>query len=173
MAKTTHRGRQRNAAGRLASAEAELQALRSMPIARLRVLWAGRHDDEAPAIRSREVLMRLLAWEIQADVLGGLDARAEQKLSDIAHALDHGETYEPAVKREITAGVVVSREWRGTVHTAVVTPTGVEYEGLTYRSLSDVARRITGTRWSGPRFFGLDQRPSKGLSRPRPENTAA
>ena len=100
-------------------------------------------------------------WDMQTDVLGGLDARTEQKLKQITDALNGGRPYEPVVKQEVSAGAVLTREWRGVVHTAVITAKGVEYEGKIYRSLSDVARTITGTRWSGPRFFGLDQRPTK------------
>jgi hypothetical protein len=158
---TLRKSRQRNAAGRLAGAEAEIEALKSSPIAQLRALWAQCHDGGAPSIRSREVLMRMLAWDIQANILGGFDARTGQKLMQIADTLDSGRTYEAAVKREVGIGAVLTREWRGVVHTAVITAKGVEYEGKIYRSLSDVARTITGTRWSGPRFFGLDQRPTK------------
>jgi hypothetical protein len=158
---TLRKSRQRNAAGRLAGAEAEVQALKPLPIAQLRTLWAERHDGKCPLIRSREILLRMLAWDMQTDVLGGLDARTGQKLMQIADTLDSGRTYEAAVKREVGTGAVLTREWRGVVHTAVITAKGVEYEGKIYRSLSDVARTITGTRWSGPRFFGLDQRPTK------------
>ncbi len=163
-AKSARKGRQRDAAGRTAKVEAEIVTLKSMPITSLRVLWAERTDDEAPPIRSREVLVRMLAWDMQAEALGGLDAKTEEKLMAIADSLDGGHTYESTVRRQASAGAVLTREWRGRVHTAVITTSGVEYEGKIYRSLSDVARTITGTRWSGPRFFGLDQPRKKGPS---------
>lgn len=165
--KTAREGRQRDAAGRMARVEADVEALKSMPITSLRALWAERTDNETPPMRSRGVLVRMLAWDMQAKALRGLDAKTEEKLMAIARSHDGGRTYAPTIKRQASAGAVLTREWRGTVHTAVITTSGVECEGKIYRSLSDVARAITGTRWSGPRFFGLEQLQKKGQSGPK------
>jgi hypothetical protein len=102
--------------------------------------------------------MRMLAWQIQADAFGGLDAETEQRLDSIGEKLEQDGSYEPTVRRELPPGTMLSREWKGVVHTVMLTGDGFQHLGKTYGSLSDVARAITRTRWSGPRFFGLEQK---------------
>ena len=65
---------------------------------------------------------------------------------------------------ELRPGTMLGREWNGQIHRAVVLADGFAWDGQTYPSLSKVALAITGTRWNGPQFFGLRDRPSKGLS---------
>ncbi len=91
-----------------------------------------------------------------AEAFGGLDLPSERKLREIADTLERTGTYEPKQRRDLSPGVVVTREWNGAVHRVAVTTGGFEYDGRRFKSLSDVARTITGTRWSGPRFFGLE-----------------
>jgi DUF2924 family protein len=154
------KGRQRDAAGRLAinSIEAELSSLSELTIYDLRVAWRERLGCESPAIRSSNVLLRLLAWRIQAEAFGGHDAPTERKLREVARALERNGTYEPKIRRDLSPGIVLTREWKGVTHRIDVTGDGFRHQGRSYRSLSDVARAITGTRWSGPRFFGLEQK---------------
>lgn len=138
--------------------EAELTKLARLPINDLRGIWKERLEGEPPAVRSREVMARLLGWRLQAEAFGGLDVTSERKLREISDALERTGTYEPKLRRDLSPGVVITREWKGVVHKVSVTDRGFEHEGRQFKSLSDVARTITGTRWSGPRFFGLEQK---------------
>lgn len=159
--------RRRPSAAALAAGpvETELTKLVHMPIKDLRGIWKERLESEPPDIRSREVMVRLLAWRLQAEAFGGLDVASERKLREIGDALERTGTYEPKQRRDLSPGVVVTREWKGTVHRVAVTTSGFEYDGRVFKSLSDVARTITGTRWSGPRFFGLEQKPKQPTRR--------
>jgi DUF2924 family protein len=139
--------------------EVELTKLALLPINDLRGIWRERLGEEPPAIRSREVMVRLLGWRLQAETFGGLDVASERKLREIADALERTGTYEPKLHRDLSPGVVITREWKGVVHKVSATERGFEYEGRNFKSLSDIARTITGARWSGPRFFGLEQKP--------------
>ncbi|HWA91176.1 MAG TPA: DUF2924 domain-containing protein [Rhizomicrobium sp.] len=150
--------RQQSASLAAGAVEIELIKLARLPIKDLRDVWKKRLGSEPPAIRSREVMARLLAWRVQAEDSGGLDLPSERKLREIGDALERTGTYEPKQRRDLSPGVFVTREWKGVVHRVAVTTGGFEYDGRRFKSLSDVARTITGTRWSGPRFFGLEQK---------------
>jgi Protein of unknown function (DUF2924) len=141
--------------------EAELDRLSFLRIDGLRAAWAQRFGSDAPPIRSGDVLLRLMGWKVQANVFGGLDAKTERKLRDIAEALERDGTYEPKIRHDLSPGVELTREWKGVVHKVIVMADGFQYLGKRYASLSDIARTITGTRWSGPRFFGLEQRAAR------------
>lgn len=132
---------------RAADLEAELAALDEMSGAELRARWAELLGTPAPLVKRR--LLRLaLAWELQARVHGGLPRRLTQRLDQ----LTEGKT------RTVPArpGMRLVREWQGVLHQVDVAEDGsVLWNGETWKSLSEVARAITGTRWSGPAFFGL------------------
>jgi hypothetical protein len=102
-----------------------------------------------PAPKVKHALLRMaLAWEIQATVYGGLSRRSAERLAQMTAAL-------PAKP----AGTRLVREWKGTLHTVhVAEDETVHWNGKQWNSLSEVARAITGTRWSGPAFFGLKKR---------------
>jgi len=157
--------RQESASLAAGAVEIELIKLARLPIKDLRDMWKERLGSEPPEIRSREVMARLLAWRVQAEASGGLDLPSERKLREIGDALKRTGIYEPKQRRDLSPGVVVTREWKGRVHRVAVTTGGFEYDGRRFKSLSDVARTITGTRWSGPRFFGLEQKPERPLRR--------
>ena len=108
----------------------------------------------------------MFAWHLQAAKFGGLDAQSQRQLRQIAGALERDGTYEPQIRRNVSPGVELIREWKGTAHKVTATLEGFRYDGRHFRSLSDIARTITGTRWSGPRFFGLE-----GKSPPTPSRT--
>ena len=162
--------RRHYAAGRSAAIdiEAELSKLPAFSIDKLRADWKDRFGADAPAIRSPDVMRRLLAWQIQADAYSGLDANTERELRSIATKLERDGMYEPAIRRDLSPGVVLMREWKGTTHRVVATADGFQHEGKRYKSLSDIARTITGTRWSGPRFFGLEQKASRPTGKTLP-----
>ena len=135
------------------SMPSDLEALREMSRGDLLALWAMVSSDELPRKTSVPFLARLIAFEVQVQNEGGLGKRLRSKLERIAEG-------EPASSpAKIAAnGTRLVREWNGVQHTVDVTDQGAVYRGKTYRSLSAVAREITGTRWSGPRFFGLQRK---------------
>jgi len=106
--------------------------------------------DHAPNLR-RELLITALAWELQARALGGLKKRTRRKLRQLATDPAATINKTPA----LAPGTRLVREWRGQTHVIEVGAEGFFWQGRKCTSLSAIAREITGTRWSGPRFFGL------------------
>ncbi len=157
--RTNRKGRQLNAADQptVDDLEKELLRLATLRLEELRREWKLRFDANPPSVRSRDTLLRLLAWQIQVIARGGLDADTLGKLRRIAKALQTDGDYEPKIRRDVSPGVVLTREWKGVIHKVTITASGFQHLGKQYGSLSDIARTITGTRWSGPRFFGLEQ----------------
>ena len=138
--------------------EAEVEQLRSMPIAGLRALWRAKFKSDPPKAFGPDLLRRSIAHEIQEDAYGGLDRATARLLNQLIaqYAKTPGKIVLP---RRIKPGAILVRQWKGTSHRVTVLQDGFAYEGKTYESLSEIARLITGTRWNGPRFFGL--RPDK------------
>jgi hypothetical protein len=130
--------------------DAKLAALADMPLAQLRETWTS--ETSKPVPRVSAVLLRLaLAWDLQAAVHGGLPRRSVQTLGQLAT----GKTQTSALR----PGMRLMREWNGTLHIVTVDDGGsICWNGKHWASLSKVAREITGTRWSGPAFFGLKQK---------------
>lgn len=126
----------------------EVRRLADLDLSGLRSVWRRHGYGEPPRMRSTELLARLLAWKIQAEAFGGLDG--------VTLRLLKGERVQPPHPR-LLPGMLLSRDWQGEAHQVEVAPNGFLYRGGTYRSLSEVARTITGTRWNGLRFFGLRQ----------------
>jgi Protein of unknown function (DUF2924) len=122
----------------------QVASLTDMGLAELRAQWEERYG-APPKHRAPDLLRRVLAWRIQADALGGLDAATIRLL---------GNEKAPLMVAE-QPGTRLAREYAGRRHEVVVVEDGVVYEGDRYGSLSEVARIITGQRWNGPRFFGL------------------
>jgi hypothetical protein len=137
----------------------KIAALRDQGVDALRVAWARRFRCPAPPIQSADVLRRLFSWRLQADTFGDLDAKTSAALNRARTAVSKGRAPVPPVSSAIRAGSVLVREWRGVTRRVLVRDEGFEHEGKEYRTLSEVARAITGTRWSGPRFFGLEEKP--------------
>jgi len=120
-------------------------------------LWRDLFDRvPSPALR-RETLVPILAYRIQEKTFGGLKESTARKLREWADESAVGET--PAQRSlRPKIGTRYVREHAGKLHEITVLDAGYEYEGQTYRSLSEIARTITGTKWSGPAFFGLKHR---------------
>lgn len=132
---------------------ADLAALATMSPAQLRERWVEASKKPVPRL-SPAMLRRALAYELQAKVLGGLSRAAQQRLDQAADAKTQ--------TRSASPGMRLVREWQDKVHIVTIGENGeVEWNGQVWRSLSEVARAITGTRWSGPAFFGLKQRKGK------------
>lgn len=112
-------------------------------------------DHPIPRI-GRGLMIMAIAYRLQEKALGGLKPSAERILGRVVDEGSKGQLF--TANPSVGAGTVLIREWRGTRHRVTVDEQGVIYRDHRYGSLSEVARAITGTRWSGPRFFGLGQR---------------
>lgn len=124
----------------------ELEALDTASLEELRAAWR-RHLGLPPKLRSSLLLRYILAWRLQVKAHGGFDPRTR--------ALLLREPMGPEALLEV--GTIVGRVWQGVHHEVEITEQGPLYRGRHWKSLSEVARQITGTRWNGPRFFGLRQ----------------
>ena len=141
--------------------EQKLNELPAMERAKLRELWLELFGQLPHPRLRREVLIPILAYRLQEKALGGLKPATAKRLRGIAEECTAGK--EPAQNALFRprVGTRIVREWQGRLHEVSVLASGLEYNGKSYRSLSEIARQITGTRWSGPAFFGLKNRPSR------------
>ena len=112
----------------------------------LRSLWRE-HFGRPPALRSEPIMRQLLAWRVQADALGGLDAATRKSLSRTGPVQAEG--------KHLGIGARLTRIWKGREVTVIVEENGFRWEDQLFPSLSAAATAIAGTRWNGPRFFGL------------------
>lgn len=133
-----------------------LRQLPTMNVENLRAEWSGRFGDAIPPIRSGDVLRHLMAWRVQAAVHGGYTAEVAKVLTKLISDNQAARPLGASLKPKLGAGTVLTREWKGRLHHVTVETEGFTYEEKAYRSLSEIARLITGTRWSGPRLFGLE-----------------
>jgi len=136
--------------------EAELARLRDLDLPELRQVWAVHHGGPAPKTIRRNILILSIAWQIQAKALDGLSAATRRILQQVADSVaSGGPIVRPPPVRRIKPGTRLIRSWHDTTHVVTALPQGFEWQGRTYRSLSEIARAITGTRWNGPVFFGV------------------
>lgn len=131
---------------RSADREAQIEALSGLDLTGLRKLWTAQFG-ATPKLRSAELLRQLLAWRLQAAALGGIDRDTRRRLVGRGPVEVEG--------HHLGQGAILRRDWQGRRIEAVVEAGGFRWEGVLYPSLSAVARAVTGTRWNGPRFFGL------------------
>jgi hypothetical protein len=142
------------------SVEDEIAHLRGLDLKGLCARWQSMLQRPAPAHLPRHLLFAILAYRIQADRLGDLDHETKQVL-DRTDAKDTGATTSARLvsfdqkRTELTPGTVLVREWDRQSQRVMVMADGFAWNGETYDSLSKVAFAITGTKWNGPRFFGL------------------
>jgi hypothetical protein len=134
---------------------AQIGALKSMPAAGLKIRWRELFDTEPPPY-NRRFLESRLAYRIQELAFGGLKPETVERLAALAEGLGGKATKRArsAQDRPIT-GTRLIRDWQGIEHSVTVRDDGYEYQGRPYKSLSAIARLITGTRWNGWVFFGL------------------
>ena len=144
------------------SIEVEIAHLRGLDLAGLRARWRSTFRRKAPEHIPRHLLFRSLAYHLQADRLGDLDRDTQRFLDQVAISTDAGSKVTAAREQEkrdtLRPGTALIREWNGARQHVMVLEDGFTWGGKTYRSLSEVAYAITGTRWSGPRFFGMRDR---------------
>lgn len=142
------------------SLEDEIAHLRDLDLRSLKVRWKAHFRNAAPEHLPRHLLFAVLAYQVQADRLGDLSADVRKLLDrDINEGCSIAFA-KPLAKfdqqrKELLQGTLLTREWRGKTQHVMVIASGFGWNGKIYDSLSKVAFAITGTRWNGPRFFGL------------------
>ena len=134
--------------------EAEIARLDDLGLPKLRALWAEKLG-AVPKHQSPDLLRRRLAYELQVRAYGGLKPEVSHRLRKLYKAFKADPAYTPLPNYGLKPGTVLTREWKGAVHRVGVMDDGFEYKGERYASLSEIAGRITGTKWSGPAFFGF------------------
>ena len=144
--------------------DVEIARLRDLDIAVLRSRWHVMFGRRPPPHLPRHLLFRILAYRLQADRLGDLDDASRRLLDRSGSPEKAGQNAANLVRSiaDVWPGTSLSREWNGHMQRVTVLTDGFAWNGKTYPSLSKVAFAITGTRWNGPRFFGLRDKPSRG-----------
>ena len=135
------------------SVDIDPDGLVDQPRSALVDLWHEAFETKPPRGLSQAFLARLLAYDLQVQARGGLSPRLVKRLQATAA----GDTPRPAAP-QLRPGAQLLRTWNGVTHRVDVVDDGYRYRGDIYRSLSAIAKRITGAHWSGPRFFGLVSR---------------
>ena len=135
--------------------EQQVRALERLDLQGLRSVWRTRYGNP-PALRSALLLRLMLAWRIQAQALGGLDREVRHTLKRRGRLRPEG--------LDLGIGAVLRRAWQGRTVEVEVVAEGFRWDGAVYPSLSAAATAIAGTRWNGPRFFGLREGNRGGAS---------
>ena len=151
------RGGSRNGASKAEAVAARLRALEQLDYAALRTEWRRLYRAQPPKRVARGLLMLGVAWKVQEQAFGGLGAATKRRLAGLAKTMERdGDVTRNRVAR-LKPGAKLVREWGGKTHTVIIVENGFEWRGNRWRSLSAIAREITGAHWSGPRFFGLNE----------------
>jgi hypothetical protein len=142
----------------------EIARLRDLDVGELRSRWHTVFRRRPPPHLSHRVLFRVLAYRIQADRLGDLDGESQRLLDHATSPEDSGRRAVTLNRRTVNLrpGTVLGREWNRRMYRVTVLADGYAWNDKNYPSLSKVASAITGTRWSGPKFFGLRDKASNG-----------
>jgi hypothetical protein len=146
-----------------------LDSLPTMSKDALSALWQQLFQSPPPHQLRRQLMVRILAYRIQEQEFRGLNPSARQTLRQMARALERDPAAEICAAPAFKPGTRLIRQWQDRTHIVTVEENGYEYQGSRYQSLSEVARLVTGTRWSGPLFFGLKASPAKAPASPRSE----
>ncbi len=132
-----------------------IAALATMPYTELRENWQRLYRSHPPKKLSRDLLELGVAWKLQERAIGGLTATTKRQLEHLAQAMEAKADLAKARTLSLRPGARLIREWNGETHEVVVVEGGFLWRDKTWRSLSVIAREMTGTQWSGPRFFGV------------------
>jgi hypothetical protein len=135
--------------------EAELDRLPAMPIVQLRVRYRELFRSEPPKAFGPDLLRRSIAQRIQEKAYGCLSRSTQRLLDQMMKAYAAQPGGKIVLPRRIKPGSVLVRQWKGKSHRVMVLADGFAYDGKSFGNLSEIAVLITGTRWNGPRFFGL------------------
>jgi hypothetical protein len=140
-----------------------LLRLPSLDIGELRQQWRSLYKTQAPVNLSRELLLRAVAYQMQEVALGGLRPARQRQLRQMAQQFKQTGAANAPPRPELKPGTRLMREWQGRTYDVLVLNDGFSWQNTQYRSLSALARKITGTAWSGPLFFGL--KPNRPVTR--------
>jgi hypothetical protein len=151
-----------------AAIEDEVDQIRSLGIDALRQRWRMMFGAIPPKGLTKDILGRMIAYRIQEEAFGGLDRETIKLLDRLAQGQKPSE-----LNRRLKPGTILVREYEGTRHTVTVVPDGFLWQEKTYSSLSTIAQQITGTKWNGPRFFGLRVRGAREAEQPLAEPASA
>jgi hypothetical protein len=138
----------------------EIARLRALDAPALQARWAEAFGRAVPKHMSRDLLLRALAYRVQERAEGGLSQAALKRLAKLAGSQEKAVHIATSPAIRLKPGTRLVREWHGEIHQVTVLDDGFDYRGTRYASLSRIAREITGTRWSGPLFFGTRRRGS-------------
>jgi len=130
--------------------EAQVAAIDHMPLDELRNRWKRRYGDPPP-LRSVPIMRMMLAWRLQAETFGGLDSESLRILARTGSPQAEG--------KQLGIGARLTRKWKGRPVEVIVEEGGFSWNGQLFPSLSAAATTIAGSRWNGPRFFGLREKP--------------
>jgi hypothetical protein len=136
-----------------------LTLLADLDAASLRVEWRRLYRSHPPKRAGRDLLARAIAYRLQERAHGGLSAATKRKLRAFTEQLESGDgnAFDPGIV--LKPGAKLLREWGGDTYVVIALEDGFEFDGRRYRSLTKIAREITGAHWSGPRFFNLKRKP--------------
>jgi hypothetical protein len=133
----------------------EIASLSKLGIDELRERWKAMFGKAPSQEIGRSFLTRAIAYRLQERAYGGLKPSTRRLLLRFSEETAAGSSPKKPQIRKAQSGTILIREWQGNAHRVTMLDDGVSFNGKHYRSLSEVAREITGSRWSGPRFFGL------------------
>jgi hypothetical protein len=140
-----------------------LGGLAELDYVELRVEWRRLYRTHPPKKMSRDLLELGVAWKLQEKALGGMGTSVRRRLADLAQTMATRGDLVKARAVTLRPGARLVRQWHGETHEIVVLEDGYRWRGEHWRSLSAIARTITGTQWSGPRFFGLNKAVERAL----------
>lgn len=144
--------------------EAELDRLAAAAIVKVRKRYRELFRSDPPKAFGPDLLRRSIAHRIQEKTYGGLSRPTQRLLHQLVKAMAAKPSGRLELPRKIKHGSELVRTWKGKTYRVVVQPDGFAYDGKTYAGLSEIASLIAGTRWNGPRFFGLRSSPEKGAA---------
>jgi hypothetical protein len=151
--------------------EAEIGQLPNLGLLELRIRWKTLFGHPAPKSLRRNFLAPAAAYQMQVEAYGGLSVATKRRLREIANAARNGDTNALLGTSRIKPGTQMIRQWQSTTHTVTALGEGFEWNGRTYKSLSAVAKAITGTNWNGFAFFGIKRAPSGNKNALGPRRT--
>jgi hypothetical protein len=146
--------------------DSKLAAVTSMKVGDLRAEWRRLYRAQPPRRASRDLLELGIAWKLQERAYGGLSTALKRQITALSKTMDERGDLAQSRAVKLKPGTTLVREWGGKTHDILVVEDGFEWRDQHWRSLSAIAREITGARWSGPRFFGVATRASAAAQRP-------
>lgn len=155
--------------------EAEIEKLADLGLRELRERWKGLYGRSAPPSFKSKLLRRALAYKLRVNAYGDLSPAMKKRLREIAEAVRNGNADEVLKTPLMKPGTQLIRRWKGQTITVTVLEDGFTWEGRIYSSLSALAKAITGTSWSGQKFFGVRRtnRSNKNAAGPRHKPASA